>query len=137
MRAAILTTEKSYAKVGKVAKVKCVAVGMPRPKFSWKWRDHGKYEQKLSADEGQVGRFLVENHNYFGNSTSYLVIKDVRPDDLREYECRLKDGVILDKKTIPLVGYCKYFLQSENVGGLSLCVANLALLKLFCSICAI
>ena len=83
-------------------------LGIPRPKFSWNWYE-GAYEQKLSGAEGLVGRFQVKTEHYFENSTSYLMIKNVRKVDLRDYECRIKNGDIIDKQKIPLVGYCKYF----------------------------
>ena len=112
VRATIMKTEKSYASIGKDGAVKCVAVGIPRPKFSWTWGDPGVYEQKLSAEEGPAGRFQVKTDHYFGNSTSYLMIKNVQTDDLRNYECTLKNGDMDQKRTIPLVGYCKYFFDN-------------------------
>jgi hypothetical protein len=106
VRARIMTTEKSYATIKSDGVVKCVAVGIPRPKFSWKWYEDIVYEHKLSSEDGQFGKFKVKTVHYFENSTSYLMIKNVRSADFREYECRLKDG---DTEKIRLVGYCKYF----------------------------
>jgi hypothetical protein len=102
-----MTTEKSYATIKNDGVVKCVAVGIPRPKFSWNWYE-GDVSQTLSSEEGLVGRFKVKTEHYFENSTGYLMIKDVRIDDFRNYECRLKGG---DRQIIHLVGYCKYFQQ--------------------------
>ncbi|CAB3984345.1 fibroblast growth factor receptor 4-like isoform X1 [Paramuricea clavata] len=105
VRARIMTMEKSYATIKSDGAVKCVAVGIPRPKFSWKWYEDGVYdEHKLSSEDGQFGRFKVKTEHYFENSTSYLMIKNVRSVDFREYECRLKDG---DTQKIRLVGYSK------------------------------
>ena len=109
VRTTIMKTEKSFARVGKDGAVKCVAVGIPRPKFSWTWGGPGVYEQKLSAENGTAGRFQVKTDHYFGNSTSYLMIKNIQANDFRNYQCKV-NGDIIETRTIPLVGYCKYIL---------------------------
>lgn len=111
MWAKILTTEKSYASVGKDGAVKCVAVGIPRPRFSWKWYVEGSEDaQILTKEVGLVGRHKVITEHHFANSTSYLMIKNVRRMDMRQYKCQLMKGDdVVDHKDISLVGYCKYF----------------------------
>lgn len=111
------TNQRSYASIGKKGVIKCVAVGFPPPKFSWKWYDKG-YPQKLTKHEGQVGRFKVMTVNFFENSTSNLIIKNVEEVDLRTYECEVKrDGVTISEK-LRLYGYSKYlFMLNIFFGG--------------------
>ena len=106
----IIGTTISYAKKGQEGMVKCVAVGIPRPIFSWGWLENG-YEETLSTRDGVMGRFKVKTVHYFENSTSYLIIDNVRLVDFRHYECFLKDSAdnTITKKTKPLKEYCKYY----------------------------
>ncbi|XP_028403698.1 fibroblast growth factor receptor 2-like isoform X2 [Dendronephthya gigantea] len=102
VRAKIITPprKKSYATVGKDGLVKCVAVGIPRPRFTWKWYE-GAYDHELTSKEGLVGRFQVKDEHNFENSTSYLIIKQVQASDLRKYLCEISSGA----QEINLVGY--------------------------------
>ena len=109
VRPRILSTiQRFYASIGKEGVVKCAAVGLPPPKFSWKWYEGG-YQQILSNQDGLVGKFKVKTVHSFDNSTSYLIIKNVEDVDLRTYECEVKRGDITKSTKMRLYGYGKVY----------------------------
>ena len=103
--AKILVIDKSYAMIGKDGLVKCVAIGIPRPSFQWKWYE-GPHKRTLSSNDGVMGRFQVQDEHYFENSTSYLFIKNVQRVDLRYYVCSAQNSHV-DYLSIELIAFSK------------------------------